>query len=225
MGTRTTLEQTAADFDALPAAEPVATAWRPRTQAVRTVPPRGRFTPLTAAPLGARGGRSTSRAKQRAARRNGKKHRKVSVLFSSKTVEWATPPDTFRKLDAEFGPFTLDPCATPQNAKTPLFFTKEQDGLAQPWAPHKVFMNPPYGGAVGLWLAKARAEAARGALVVALVPARTDSRWWHEHAEGADVKKFLRGRLRFGDAKASAPFPSAVVVFRPRPGPTEAEGG
>jgi site-specific DNA-methyltransferase (adenine-specific) len=165
--------------------------------------------------MGSLGGSRSTPAKARAARRNARRKRRLRALFTSRSEEWATPADTFRDLDAEFGPFTLDPCATPENAKTPTFFTRSENGLAQPWAPHRVFMNPPYGRTIGLWMAKARKEAKAGALVVALVHARTDTRWWHEHVSRADEVRFLRGRLRFGSAEASAPFPSAVVVFGP----------
>lgn len=133
-------------------------------------------------------------------------------MFSSRTDDWATPADLYAELDAEFS-FTLDPCATPDNAKCPSFYTREDDGLAKPWSGH-VFMNPPYGAAIGLWMAKAWLEAQRGALVVCLVPARVDTAWWHDYAAKGEVR-FLRGRLRFGTAEHSAPFPSAVVVFRP----------
>jgi len=92
-------------------------------------------------------------------------------------------------------------------------------GLARPWSGN-VFMNPPYGTTIGLWMAKAWGESQRGALVVCLVPARTDTRWWHEYAVRGEIR-FIRGRLRFGAGKYSAPFPSAVVVFRPPAGPLD----
>lgn len=134
-------------------------------------------------------------------------------LMSSTTDEWATPQDFFDKLNAEFS-FGLDVCATPENAKCPAFYTKEQDGLAQTW--HKsaavCWMNPPYGRQIGAWMKKAYEESQNGATVVCLVPARTDTAWWHDYAMRGSVR-FVRGRLKFGGGKNSAPFPSAVVIF------------
>lgn len=135
-----------------------------------------------------------------------------AALLSSAAADWTTPQDLFDELDAEFH-FELDPCATPENAKCAAYFTAEQDGLVQPWAPAVVFMNPPYGRQIGRWVEKAEAESRAGATVVALVPARTDTRWWHECIADHEVR-FLRGRLRFGSASSGAPFPSAVVIFR-----------
>jgi len=135
----------------------------------------------------------------------------MNVHFSSKTDMWATPQDTFDALAAEFGPFDLDVCATPENAKCPRYYTREDDGLAQPWT-GRCWMNPPYGRTIGQWMKKAYEESQRGALVVCLVPARTDTAWWHDYAMKGQIR-FLRGRLKFGGAANSAPFPSAVVVF------------
>lgn len=137
----------------------------------------------------------------------------VAPHFSSRSDEWATPRWLFAQLDAEFG-FTLDPCATPENATCARFFTREQDGLKQSWVNEVVFCNPPYGRAIGRWLAKAWTESQAGAIVVCLVPARTDTRWWHEFCLRGEIR-FLRGRLHFGGAANAAPFPSAIVVFRP----------
>jgi len=134
-----------------------------------------------------------------------------SVHFLSRTEEWATPPGVFEELSREFS-FTLDPCSTHENAKCVLHYTKADDGLAQDWANHTVFMNPPYGRAIKHWMRKAYESSQNGALVVCLVPARTDTQWWHQFAVRGDIR-FLRGRLRFGQATSSAPFPSAVVVF------------
>ena len=135
----------------------------------------------------------------------------ISVHFSSATDLWATPQDFFDKLHAEFG-FELDVCATPENAKCPRYFTKEQDGLAQEWA-GTCWMNPPYGREIGHWMRKAHESAQGGATVVCLVPARTDTAWWHDYATKGEIR-FVRGRLKFGGHKNSAPFPCAVVVFR-----------
>ncbi len=131
----------------------------------------------------------------------------------SRTCEWGTPPRFFGEVDREFGPFDLDVCATPENAKTSRFFTKEDDGLAQLWV-GKCWMNPPYGREIKLWMEKAFRSAASGALVVCLVPARTDTAWWHGYAMKGEVR-FIRGRLKFVGGDYSAPFPSALVIFRP----------
>lgn len=136
-----------------------------------------------------------------------------SVHFSSETAEWATPQWLFDALSVEFG-FTLDPCSTHENAKCATHFTEAEDGLLQDWGDHVVFMNPPYGTQIGKWMRKAYRSAISGATVVCLVPARTDTRWWHECAMKGDIR-LLRGRLRFEGGKYSAPFPSAIVVFRP----------
>ena len=136
-----------------------------------------------------------------------------SIHFSSATDEWGTPQNFFDALDAIYH-FTLDVCATPENAKYRRYFTHTDDGLAQSWAGERCWMNPPYGRVIKDWMKKAYAESQRGALVVCLVPARTDTAWWHEYAMKGDVT-FIRGRLKFGGHKNPAPFPSAVVVFRP----------
>jgi len=136
----------------------------------------------------------------------------TELHFSSKTPEHATPQEFFDRLNAEFN-FTLDPCATPENAKCARYFTREDDGLAQSWAGEVVFMNPPYGRVIAAWMRKAyEASRREGATVVCLIPARTDTRWFHEYALKGKVR-FLEGRLKFGDSKNSAPFPSAIVVF------------
>jgi phage N-6-adenine-methyltransferase len=141
-----------------------------------------------------------------------RKRKRRYVHFRSDTCEWATPQDFFDELDREFH-FTLDVAATPENAKCEKFYTKADDGLKQPWT-GACWANPPYGRSLAKWFQKAAEAARSGATVVCLVPARTDTRWWHEHvAEAADVR-FLKGRLKFGGAKNAAPFPSAVVVFK-----------
>ena len=134
-----------------------------------------------------------------------------NVHFSSATDQWATPQPLFDELDREFH-FTLDVCALPENAKCPRFYSPSEDGLLQPWT-GVCWMNPPYGRAIGRWIAKAYKAAQEGATVVALLPVRTDTTWWHEYVTKAADIRYLRGRLRFGDAKSCAPFPSAVVVF------------
>jgi len=137
----------------------------------------------------------------------------ISVHFSSKTDLWATPQGFFDALHTEFG-FTLDVCALPENAKCELFFTPKEDGLAQVWE-GICWMNPPYGRAIKKWVKKAFESAQAGATVVCLLPARTDTIWWHTWVVQAEEVRFVRGRLKFGGSKNSAPFPSAVVVFRP----------
>ena len=133
-------------------------------------------------------------------------------MTSSATPEWATPQDFFDELDSLFH-FTLDVCATPENAKCPNYFTEQQDGLHQSWV-GTCWMNPPYGRVIGAWMKKAYESAKAGATVVCLVPSRTDTKWWHEYA-AKGIVEFVRGRLKFGGHKNSAPFPCAVVVFQP----------
>ena len=135
-------------------------------------------------------------------------------LFSSATDEWATPTDFFAAVDA-FWHFTLDVCATPENAKCEQRFTKKQDGLAQSWAGERCWMNPPFGKEVGKWVQKAYEEGQRpGTAVVALLPVRSDTRWWQEWVKDKAAHiTFLPGRLHFGGSKNSAPFPSALVVY------------
>lgn len=134
-------------------------------------------------------------------------------LFSSATDEWETPQWLFDALDREFG-FTVDPCSTHENAKCDRHFTKAENGLLQNWGDEVVWMNPPYGKDIEQWMHKAYDSSRRGATVVCLVPARTDTGWWHRFAMKGEIR-LLKGRLRFGNAKNSAPFPSAVIVFRP----------
>ncbi len=135
------------------------------------------------------------------------------TMFSSVTDMWATPQDFFDKLNARFK-FQTDVCAVPGNAKCKKFFTPEQDGLSQEWS-GVCWMNPPYGRGIGAWVEKAYLSARNtGATVVCLVPARVDTRWWHDYCMKGEIT-YIKGRLKFGDARDSAPFPSAVVVFRP----------
>lgn len=136
------------------------------------------------------------------------------VHFSSATCEWPTPQWLFDALNREFG-FTLDPCSTDENAKCKRHFTLRQNGLLQAWRGEVVFMNPPYGQAISEWMAKAHsASMHEGATVVCLVPSRTDTNWWHRYAMKHEIR-LLKGRLKFGGGKNSAPFPSAVIVMRP----------
>ena len=132
-----------------------------------------------------------------------------NVLYSSESEMWETPKALFDKLDTEFH-FDIDVCALHSNAKCATFFTPEQDGLKQKWK-GVCWMNPPYGRKIGEWMRKALESKTT---VVCLVPARTDTKWWHEYAMKASEIRFVKGRLKFGDSKNSAPFPSAIIVFR-----------
>lgn len=139
----------------------------------------------------------------------------TDVMFSSKTDLWETPQEFFNALDNEFG-FDLDVCATPENAKCSAYYTPEQDGLSQPWD-GVVWCNPPYGKNIGKWVQKAHEENRRNNnYIVMLLPARTDTKWFHDYILSKAEIRFIRGRLKFGGAKNSAPFPSMVVVFRPK---------
>lgn len=140
---------------------------------------------------------------------------KRDVMFACQTDMWETPQWLYDELNEQYN-FTLDACAVQENAKCTNFYSPEKDGLSQPWE-GRVWCNPPYGRNIGKWVQKA---AGSGALVVMLLPARTDTRWFHDYIYGKADIKFLRGRLKFGEAKNSAPFPSMVVVFN---GEAEAE--
>ena len=143
------------------------------------------------------------------------------VMFSSKSNDWATPQDFYNQLDAEFG-FTLDPCASQASAKCSSFYTADDDGLSKNWEGQTVFMNPPYGRKIGHWIQKAYEEGEKSnTRVVALIPARTDTKYWHNYCMKATEIRFVKGRLKFGqgNTKNSAPFPSAVVVFSGSPPP------
>ena len=137
----------------------------------------------------------------------------TSGLMSSNTPEWATPMEFFKELDKEFH-FTLDPCSTHENAKCEKHYTKEDDGLKQDWGGQVVFCNPPYGRELPKWVKKCYDESKKGTLVVMLIPARTDTRWFHDWIYGKAEIRFIKGRLKFGDSKQSAPFPSMVVVYK-----------
>jgi site-specific DNA-methyltransferase (adenine-specific) len=138
----------------------------------------------------------------------------TAVMFSSTTNEWETPQEFFDKLNEEFN-FTLDPCATPKNAKCKKFYTIKEDGLKQNWQGETVFCNPPYGRAIKDWVRKCYEESKKpNTIVVMLIPARTDTTYFHEYIykKARDIR-FVKGRLKFGNSKNSAPFPSMVVVF------------
>ena len=137
------------------------------------------------------------------------------VMFSSKSEEWETPQQFFDELNEEFS-FTTDVCADEKNHKCNHYFDKEIDGLKMTWA-RNCWCNPPYGKKVGNWVKKASDETMRGVpLVVMLLPGRTDTRWFHDYIykkENVEIR-FLRGRLKFGNSKNSAPFPSMIVIFK-----------
>lgn len=137
------------------------------------------------------------------------------ALFSSNSMEWETPIDLFNTLDREFH-FTLDAASTHENAKCKKHYTIAENGLAQSWAGETVWLNPPYGREIGYWMKKAYDEGRRGTTVVCLIPARTDTTWFHAYCYNKpDVEiRFIKGRLKFGNSKNSAPFPSAIVIYK-----------
>jgi len=135
----------------------------------------------------------------------------TDLMFSSTTDLWATPQDFFNKQN-HIHNFTLDVCATHENAKCNKYYTVADDGLSQQWQ-GVCWMNPPYGRDIKAWMKKAYESSLNGTKVVCLVPARTDTQWWHDYAMKGEIE-FIRGRLKFGNAKNSAPFPSALVVFK-----------
>ena len=139
----------------------------------------------------------------------------TDVMFSSATDNWSTPQDFFDKLNDEFH-FTLDVCADETNHKCEHYYTKEIDGLSRPWI-GTIWCNPPYGRKIGEWVRRAHFSSHIGsATVVMLLPARTDTRWFHEYIYNKPNTeiRFIKGRLKFGGCKNSAPFPSMVVIFR-----------
>lgn len=134
----------------------------------------------------------------------------IAPMLTSKSNEWETPQHFFDELDREFH-FTLDPCATSENAKCKRYYTMADDGLSKDWAGETVFCNPPYGRQIGKWVEKA---ATSNATTVMLIPARTDTAYFHDYIYGKSEIRFIRGRLRFGGSKINAPFPNMVVIFR-----------
>jgi phage N-6-adenine-methyltransferase len=130
-------------------------------------------------------------------------------LFTSNTDEWYTPQDFYDEVNKEFM-FTTDVCATHENAKCKHYFTKDDDGLMQEWK-GVCWMNPPYGRVIGHWVKKAHDSKCT---VVALLPARTDTKWFHDYIYGKAETRFIKGRLKFGGSTNSAPFPSMLVIWR-----------
>jgi len=135
-----------------------------------------------------------------------------SALMSSERQDWETPQDLFDALNEEFK-FTLDAAASKENAKVTNYYDERLDGLSLPW-PGNVWLNPPYGRAIKYWIEKAYEESRTNArTVVVLMPARTDTAYFHDYVMKAWEIRFIRGRLKFVGAPASAPFPSMIVVF------------
>jgi phage N-6-adenine-methyltransferase len=141
---------------------------------------------------------------------------KMRVHYSSERQDWGTPQAFFDQMNEAHGPFNLDVCASALNHKTPKYFTEQDNGLSQRWLvndkPSTAWMNPPYGRQIGLWVAKAYRESRDGSKVCCLLPARTDTRWFHDYAMYACVD-FIRGRLKFEGASHGAPFPSMIMRF------------
>lgn len=137
----------------------------------------------------------------------------TEVMFSSKSDEWSTPQDIYEKLDNEFH-FNLDPCATIENHKCNTFFTQNDNGLSKNWGGYRAFVNPPY-SQIKQWVKKCWEESTKpNTIVVMLIPARTDTRYFHEYINHRSEVRFIKGRLKFGDSNNSAPFPSMIVIFR-----------
>ena len=136
------------------------------------------------------------------------------ALYSSRTDEWSTPQDVFDELHREFN-FTVDAAASKDNAKCKRYFDKEINGLMQSWAGETVWCNPPYGRQIEKWMKKALVESRHTrTTVVMLVPARTDTAWFHDYVYHRAEIRFLRGRLKFVGAQNNAPFPSMVIIYR-----------
>ena len=136
------------------------------------------------------------------------------AAFMSTSEDWETPEEVFNFWNHEYE-FNLDAAASADNARCSLFFTKEQDALRHPWVGN-VWLNPPYSHGIGKWLQKAHDEVTKGNAehVVCLIPARTDTAWWHDYVMKSDHIWLIRGRLRFSGSSINAPFPSCIVVFK-----------
>lgn len=137
----------------------------------------------------------------------------LNVMYSQKSTELATPEDFFNKLDEEFH-FTLDPCATPENAKCKKFYTKEENGLIQNCGNETVFCNPPYGRGLENLVKKCYDHGINGNTAVMLIFARTDTKYFHQYIYNIAELRFIKGRLKFGGCKNTAPFPSMLVIYR-----------
>jgi phage N-6-adenine-methyltransferase len=146
-----------------------------------------------------------------------------NVHFQSGNKEWETPTEFFLPYAKEFN-IKLDVCATAQNAKVTAFFDKKTNGLHANWSivnklgyhHPSCWMNPPYGRGIEKWVRKAHEESLNGVTTVALLPARTDTSWFHSYIYNKHEVRFLKGRIKFVDAPSSAPFPSMIVIFSPK---------
>lgn len=132
-------------------------------------------------------------------------------LLTSNSDEWTTPRWLFNRLNERFQ-FTIDVAATRENRLCDAWFDSKDDGLSETWEGQRVWCNPPY-SRIADWAEKFTEAALEADLIVALVPARVDTAWWQDHIAKADFVHFIRGRLRFGDSKNSAPFPSALAFW------------
>lgn len=138
----------------------------------------------------------------------------TNLMFSSKSDDWETPQWIFDELDREFH-FTLDPCASVFNHKCEKYYTKYENGLNQCWKGEIVFCNPPYGREIGKWVKKCYLHGViDNGIAVMLIPFRTDTKWFHEYIYNKSEIRFIKGRLKFGNSKNSAPFPSMIVIFK-----------
>lgn len=136
-----------------------------------------------------------------------------TTLFSSKKMDWTTPSKLFNELNKEFN-FTLDPCCYKETALCEKFFTEKEDGLQQDWGGEVVFCNPPYGREIKKWVKKCYEESLKdNTKVVMLIPARTDTIYFHSYIYNKSEIRFIKGRLKFSESKNSAPFPSMIVIF------------
>ncbi len=138
----------------------------------------------------------------------------IKAMIMSERDDWETPTDLFEKLNKEFN-FQLDVCASDENAKCKKYFTKKNNALKLAWNHHEsIFMNPPYGRKIGPFIKRAYEESQLNCTVVCLLPARTDTKWFHDYCVKGEIR-FIKGRLKFSNSKNNAPFPSMIVIFRP----------
>ena len=138
--------------------------------------------------------------------------KRSGYMPTAQTVEWSTPQDLYDKLNEEFR-FTVDVAASDDNHKTAFYYTEDENGLVQDWSEESVWCNPPYGRGIKDWVEKAAAEQSSGTVVM-LIPARTDTAWFHDYIYGRAEIRFIRGRLKFGGHKNAAPFPNMIVIWR-----------
>lgn len=141
----------------------------------------------------------------------------IGVHFASDCADWETPQPFFDWCNRRWGPLEVDVCASKDNTKCTIYFDKAVDGLSVSWGYKICWMNPPYGDAIPDWVEKAHRESVLGAMVVALLPARTSPPWWHNHVMYADEIVLIGGRIKFVGAANCAPFPSCVAIWRPGP--------